>query len=430
MNQIATKFASIPVLIACERSQWLTSALAAVEEKAENIPFNVLAAVSDFWGLDDDWSFLRPYNVVDGILMIPVLGVLLSGFPYQLGSWATGYEYIWEAYKRGMEDSDVVGIAFVIDSGGGEVSGNFDTVDRMFAMRGNKPVAAFINEHAYSAAYSIASVADQGRIYVPRTGGAGSIGVLTSHLDLSESLKKNGIKITLIHGGSHKVDGNPYEALPDSVKARMQARIDQLYSIFVSTVARNRNLTEDAVRGTEALTYGAEEAVENGLADKVMALPEAIADFTRELNQQPGDEDMPKDNEGTQQEPKAFHQADVDAARKEGMTAANERIKAIIGHEKAEGKSKLAQHLAFNTDLTVDAAVATLEASAAEAPAPSKAEGAKPDSLATAFQHVMGQNNPEVGDDAAALAEDTDTAAATVATIVGDYNKATGKAAK
>src|SRR5574343_323197 len=84
-----------------------------------------------------------------------------------------------------------------------------------------------------------------------------------------------GVKITFIYAGDHKVDGNPYEPLPEDVKNRMQARIDGLYDIFVSTVARNLGIAEEAVRATEALTYSAEEAVSIGFAHEILACDEA-----------------------------------------------------------------------------------------------------------------------------------------------------------
>ncbi len=68
---------------------------------------------------------------------------------------------------------EVKGIAFVIDSPGGHVAGNFDLVDKIFAARDVKPIRAFAAENAYSAAYSIASAAQS--ITVARTGGVGSI---------------------------------------------------------------------------------------------------------------------------------------------------------------------------------------------------------------------------------------------------------------
>ena len=70
------------------------------------------------------------------------------------------------------------------------VAGNFDLVDRIFAARGVKPIRAYAAESAYSAAYSIASAADD--ITVSRTGGVGSIGVVTVHADYSQALDAGG----------------------------------------------------------------------------------------------------------------------------------------------------------------------------------------------------------------------------------------------
>jgi ClpP class serine protease len=52
---------------------------------------------------------------------------------------------------------------------------------------GEKPIHAILTENAYSAAYAIASAAD--RISVPRTGGVGSVGVITMHLTGRSELK-------------------------------------------------------------------------------------------------------------------------------------------------------------------------------------------------------------------------------------------------
>ena len=133
-------------------------------------------------------------------------------------------------------------------------------------------------ESAYSAGYSIASAAD--RIVVSRTGGVGSIGgVVTSHTDRSAALAAAGLKITFIHAGKHKVDGNAAEPLSSGARARIQARIDGLMAIFVAAVVRNRSLSEEAVRATEALTFTATAAVENGLADEIGSLDEAVSAF-------------------------------------------------------------------------------------------------------------------------------------------------------
>lgn len=271
-NHLLARFASSPALLAPHMRDRFETCLD--QASTRFTAFQQRDAQSsaemedDFWFAPGDWrAAYRPYVVKDAILHIPVKGVLLNDFPFAFGSWATGYEYIWRAFQRGMDDGNVQGIALVCDSPGGAVAGNFDLVDRMFAARGDKPIRAFASESAYSAAYSIASAAD--RIVVTRTGGVGSIGVVTMHVDLSKALDDVGYKITFIHAGKHKVDGNAYEPLPDDVKARIQARIDGLYDVFVATVARNRGLEEGAVRGTEALTYSASEALSIRLSQRL-----------------------------------------------------------------------------------------------------------------------------------------------------------------
>lgn len=348
-------------------------------------------AQDSFWPEPGSWlNQVRPYVVKDGVLMIPVKGVLLHDFPYSYFSYATGYEYIQKAFDRGMDDAGVQGIALIIDSPGGHVAGNFDLVDRMYARRGEKPVYAFAVEHAYSAAYSIASAAD--KITVCRTGGVGSIGVVTSHLNMKKWMEDMGLEMTFVHRGKHKTDGNQYEALSPEAKARIQSRIDALYDVFVATVARNRGMDEGDVRATEALTFTAAESLSNRLADAIGSLDDGLAAFAVDLNPNQGETEMSKT------EDKAVDQATVDAARAEGIAegvkAENARISGIMALEESKTRRESALNIALTSNMTVDQAkglLATLpEAGAA------KAEDAKPASNSM-FDKAMAEGNPELG---------------------------------
>ena len=62
--------------------------------------------------------------------------------------------------------------------------------------------------------------------------------------------------------------------------------------------------------------------------------------------------------------PKTEHDANLAAARKAGAEAERTRIGAILNHEAAAGRGKLAAHLAFKTDLSVEDAGKMLAASA------------------------------------------------------------------
>lgn len=404
-NPLFALFESADVMVAPERKAQFESCLSMAaqfprinEVLAESTPMAV--ADDGFWPAADDWrASLRPYVVQDGILMLPVRGVLMHNFPWQLGNWATGYDYIWRAFQRGMDDPSVRAIALIIHSPGGLVAGNQVLVDRMYARRDEKPVRAFAQEAAYSAAYNIFSVADYG--VVSSTGGVGSIGVMTSHIDWSKYNERMGMDYTFIFAGKHKVDGNPEEPLPADVKARIQERIDELYEVFVSSVARNRGLDVQAVRGTEALTFTASQAVSNKLADSIGSLDDAIAAFAAFLDDpSEGDEEMTTNTTGSVDQ--AAHDTAVASARTEGATtgaaAMQTRIKGIMTSEEATDRRALAEHLAYNTTMTVDDAKTTLAASAKETPAAAATTPATSDAAATAFAAAMdGTKNPNVG---------------------------------
>ena len=396
LEAVLARFKDAPSLVAPEQQATFEGCLSALAKSPDLPKLMAERASSDFWFAPDDWrSHYRPYNVKDGILTIPVKGVLLHDFPWSFGSWATGYEYIWQAFSRGMEDNSVRGIAFHCHSPGGDVAGNFDMVDKMFAMRGRKPIRAFAHEAAYSAAYSIASVAD--KIVVSRTGGVGSIGVVTAHWDVSKAFDEAGIKITFIHFGKHKVDGNPFEALTPEVKTRIQKRIDDLGEVFVSTVARNRGMDAADVKSTEALTYSAQEAIEIGLADDVGPLDDAVAAFAADLTAtSEGDEQM---SDFTQAQYDEGVSAAKAAGKAEGMTegAAAERIRiaAILDSDSAKERPASARMLAFDTDKDAASAEAMLsklpvEAATTQAKGDEAGNGQK-------FDSEMKKDQPKVG---------------------------------
>lgn len=383
-STMLTRMAQEPLLIAPGSEELLTAYVTQMQAH-ENFAqaHEITAQADDFWGDEDDdfMAWLRPYNVENGTLVIPVYGVLIHKMSFKFGSWATGYEYIQRAFDRGMEDPEVHTITFDIDSPGGTVAGNFELVEHIASHRGQKEIKAFANDHAFSAAYSIATAADS--ITLSRSGGVGSVGVVTMHIDYSGNLAKNGIKVTFIFAGKHKVEGNPYEKLPEAAKARTQARIDRLYGEFVGLVAANRGMEEQAVRDTEALTYDASDAVEVGFADAIGTLDEEMAAQEAENRSEPtmATKNTPAaTNEGGQ-----FTQADIDAAvatatesakaegHAEGVTAERARIDGILGCEEAKTRPAAAK-MAVTAGMDVEAAKTSLAAMPEEKPAAATSE--------------------------------------------------------
>lgn len=212
----------------------------------------------------------QPYTLVDGIAVIEIAGTLVHrGAWIGQSSGLTSYEGIAVQLQAALSDPSVRGIALDIDSFGGEVAGAFDLADRIRAARTQKPIHAFVAEHALSAGYVLASQAD--RIILPRTGAVGSIGVVALHTDMSGALDQKGIAVTLIHAGTHKIDANPYQPLPEAVHDQMQRELEVVRFLFAETVAAGRGdrLTQSAALATEAAVFRGADAITAGLADEL-----------------------------------------------------------------------------------------------------------------------------------------------------------------
>jgi signal peptide peptidase SppA len=373
-----------------------------------------------------DFSFgqskSKPYKMVGNVAIIAITGTLMHRFNWSY-SGATGYDYIRAVFDMALEDNDVKGIVFDVHSGGGQVDGAFELSDHIFANRGVKPSMAIVNSHAYSAAYLVASAA--GSMSVPKTGGAGSIGVVTMHTDMSKLLNDVGVKFTFIHAGKHKVDGNPYESLPDDVRARFQSKIDESYGMFVDTVARYRGLDVGVVRGTEAATLSAREATDLGLVDAVASPSEAMTAFVASLNgetkgttvmaiqEKPGQQAANAEGENT------FTQADLDKAKTdgvtEGRTVERDRFSAVLASDHFTGRESLAKKMLVNPALSATEINEMLgEAQAVVAPVQSQG--------ANAFDSAMiASGNPDVGAEG-----QLDEPAPTENALLRDYAAATG----
>lgn len=229
---------------------------------------------------DDGW---RPYDVVGGVAVIPVYGLILPSFPWLGCSFATGCAELRWQLRQALADDAVMGIALMIDSPGGYVDGVDETAAAVRAARAQKPLSAIVEAHAYSAAYWIASGADT--ISAPRTGGIGHVGILRAHMDVTGMFEKAGVKPTLIRSGEKKADGHPLEPLTDGVRSEFQDEVDALRRVFAEAVSEGRGEAIDVagVLATEARAFvgpdALAEAVQLGLFDAILPAEEALAAF-------------------------------------------------------------------------------------------------------------------------------------------------------
>lgn len=347
----------------------------------------------------------RPYEVLNGVALIPVAGTLVHKFGHlQPYSGMTGYDGIIARVEEALADPTVNGILLDMDTPGGEVAGCFDTARRLNELRGQKPIASISYDMACSAGMALHSATDYR--YTTTSARTGSVGVVMMHASFEEQLKANGIDVTLIHSGAFKVDGNPYENLPEQVLARFQAESDRLRNEFAEMVGTHIGLSASDVLATEAAIYTGQDAIDVGFADELINGHEMLAAFSdyiqttttigvstmTDSTKKPAATAPAPAPEASTEQPET-----VDTTKLAADAAATEqaRIAGILQCDEAEGRTKLAQHLAFKTTMSVEDAKAAL--AAAEIPEQS---AAAPSGLLNA---AMGNTKqPEIAADAAA----------------------------
>ena len=218
-------------------------------------------------------------SVSDGVAIIDLHGPLMRQ-PDLISSLlfgATDMNEVTDAIQEAVQRDDVQSILLDIDSPGGTVNGTPELAQAVADASKLKPAYAFSAGQMCSAAYWIASAASE--FIVTPSGSVGSIGVLGVHEDRSAGLAAEGKKLTFIHAGKYKVEGNSAEPLSDEARATIQAMVDQAYGVMVRSIARNRGVSPDAVRSQygEGRMFSAEDAMSRGMVDRVATLEETIA---------------------------------------------------------------------------------------------------------------------------------------------------------
>jgi signal peptide peptidase SppA len=258
------------------KRSWLATVL-----RAEGLPFAMppateIVAASNFERIGG--------AMLASAAVIPIHGVITQRSSFW--SWLFGgasLDLLRNALREVLADPVVSAVIFDIDSPGGSVDGltEFAKELRSYRASGDKPIVAVVDPLAASAAYWIASQANE--IVVTPSGEVGSIGVYAAHEDDSAAFEMMGVKITLISAGEYKTEGNPFEPLGDDARAAMQEQVDTFYAMFLSDVAVGRGVSVDAVASGfgEGRTFLAKKALQAGMVDRIGTLEETALRLAR-----------------------------------------------------------------------------------------------------------------------------------------------------
>lgn len=313
----------------------------------------------------------QSYEVRNGTALIPLRGVLGQRMNLMSNmSGGTSTELFARDVRAAAADPAVKSIVILADTPGGTVAGTQAAASAVRAVRGVKPIATLIQGMMASAGVWIGTAADVVALD-SGTSQAGSIGVVATHVDVSQREQAMGIKTTEIVAGKFKRAASQYGPLTETGQAMIQDQVDYLYSLFVSDVAANRGTSEADVlqRMADGRMFIGQQAVDAGLADQIVSLEELISQLNQSASPARRTATSAKPSMDSIQTPTEQAQewaaANPEAAavlRAEGAISERDRIAAVRA-QAMPGHEALIEQLAADGQTTgPEAAVAVIAA--------------------------------------------------------------------
>ncbi len=173
--------------------------------------------------------------------------------------------------------SGVRSVVIRINSPGGGVAASQEIYEAIqkFRAESKKKVVVSMASVAASGGYYVACAAD--KIFANPGSITGSIGVIAEWYNYGDLLRWAKMQNVIIKSGSMKDAGSATRPLTEEEKVYFQALIDNIYSQFVSAVAKSRRLDEDLVRKlADGRVYTGQEAAANHLIDQLGTHQDAI----------------------------------------------------------------------------------------------------------------------------------------------------------
>ena len=203
-------------------------------------------------------------------------------------------ELIMPAMRSALEDPGSKALVLLINSPGGSPvqAGLINDEIRRLRKLYDKPIYAVVEETCASAAYYIASAADD--IYVNKASIVGSIGVLMDGFGFVGTMDKLGVERRLLTAGANKGFLDPFSPQSDTQKQFAQTMLNQIHQQFIDVVKQGRGDRLKATPETfSGLFWTGEQAIGMGLADATGSLDsvardvvkaEKLVDYTNKVN--------------------------------------------------------------------------------------------------------------------------------------------------
>ncbi|MCA9296883.1 MAG: signal peptide peptidase SppA [Phycisphaerales bacterium] len=224
---------------------------------------------------DDDaggWS-------VNKVALVDVTGVIADAERPSFMGGENPVSALAEALHRAEDDHSVKAVILRVNSPGGAVTAT-DIMYREvvhFRETTGKPVIILMGDVAASGAMYLACAGDH--IIAHPTTVTGSIGVIMQLMDVSDGLRRIGIRSNAITSGPNKSMGSPFKEMEAAHRELFQDMVNEFYAQFRNIVHTRRPAISDSdlVWVTDGRVVSGTRAAEIGLIDETGDLRTAFA---------------------------------------------------------------------------------------------------------------------------------------------------------
>lgn len=210
----------------------------------------------------------RSVTLRKGVAVVPLTGPIVryADFFSEV-SGLTAIESFAADFGAADADPQVQAIVLEVDSPGGMSAGLADAAT--IIRNASKPVIAYVDNQAASAAYWLAAAADE--VVISRAAMLGSVGVIVT-LDVR---KRDGV-VEIV--SKQSPDKRP-DMSTEAGRGVVQELTDDLAGVFVSDVAELRGIEESTVLEWRGGMLVGQKAIDAGMADRLGDLESLIAEL-------------------------------------------------------------------------------------------------------------------------------------------------------
>lgn len=231
--------------------------------------------------LAGDVTFDAPLNPY--IAVVEVNGTIQEQVESSAFMMEEGYLHTttMEYIDQLIGDENNKGILLYVDSPGGTVYESEELYLKLLEYKEKTgcPVWAYMAHYAASGGYMVSMAAD--KIYANSNTTTGSIGVIMSGYDMTGLYEKLGIEYVSITSGKNKDSSQ----MNDEQIEIYQSQVNECYERFVDIVEDGRNMSEkDVKKLADGRTYTANQALRNGLIDKIAPYDDMKHAMMKELD--------------------------------------------------------------------------------------------------------------------------------------------------